>query len=87
MLNQQHEEHLGAPTHGPEPESCSADAEGWERSSDLWLFRMVEHRERVWLVCQSEDTTRRRDGARSGSNAEAACGSAALDMWLMPLTD
>lgn len=39
MLDQQHEEHLGAPTDGPEPESRSTDAEGWECSSDLWLFR------------------------------------------------
>ena len=61
MLNQQHEEHLGAPTDGPEP-----DAEGWECSTDLWPFRRLAHRERVWRVRQSGDATRRIDGARSG---------------------
>ena len=48
----------------------------------------LEYRVLVRLVCQSGDKTRKIDrGQNKPSDAEAACGSAVLDMWLMQLTD
>ena len=48
----------------------------------------LEYRVLVRLVCQSGDKTRKIDrGQNKTSDAEAACGSAVLDMWLMQLTD
>lgn len=38
MLNPQNEEHIGAPTDGPEPESHSTNVEGWEHSSGPQLL-------------------------------------------------
>lgn len=89
MLNQQLEKHIGAPTDGPEPESHSTNVEGWEHSRDPQLvFSMAEYRVLVWLVCQSGDKTRKiARGQNKPSEAEAVCGSAALDMWLVQLTE